>query len=172
MIKTDLSKCTGCRMCETACSFYHTGRVNRNLSRIKVVNLYEIGIDYPIVCAQCDQRYCLDCPDNAITVGQQGQIIVSPTLCTFCGKCERKCPIGAIELFNDIVYVCDLCGGTPKCVEACTEKALSYIPEEIEKISLAEIKKDTRKLNPSEKRAHYTKKISRELRVKWRNLNA
>ncbi len=159
-------------MCETACSFYHTGRVNRNLSRIKAVNLYEIGIDYPVVCVHCSERYCLDCPADAITIGQQGQIMISPTLCTLCGKCEKRCPIGAIELFNDIVYVCDLCGGTPKCVEVCTEKALNYLPKKIEKISLVEIKKDIKKLNPSEKRVHYTKKTGRKLRATWRNQNA
>ncbi|MFX1533043.1 MAG: 4Fe-4S dicluster domain-containing protein [Promethearchaeota archaeon] len=168
MIRVDISKCTGCRACETACSFYHTGRVNRNTSRIKVVHLYEIGIDEPIVCVQCTERYCLDCPEDAITIGSQGQIIVSPTLCVLCGKCERNCPIGAIELFQDFVYVCDLCGGTPKCIEACTEGAISHIPEKTELISLAEIKGEVGKMNPSEKRMYYTKKMGTELRKNWR----
>jgi Fe-S-cluster-containing hydrogenase component 2 len=138
------------------------------MSRIKVINLYGIGIDNPVVCTQCSERYCTDCPDNAITVGKQGQIVVSPTLCTLCGKCERKCPIGAIELFNDFVHVCDLCGGSPKCVETCTENAITHAPGIIEKITLASIKSESKRLNPSEKRAHYTKKIGVALRNEWR----
>jgi carbon-monoxide dehydrogenase iron sulfur subunit len=153
MIKVDIGKCTGCRMCETACSFYRSGAVNRHTARIKVVNLYQSGVDGPVVCVQCKERYCKDCPADAISIGSLGQVIVSPTLCTLCKKCERSCPIGAIEIFNDLAYVCDLCGGSPKCVEACTEGAITYVPEQIEVISLKEIKKETKKVNSSEKRA-------------------
>jgi Fe-S-cluster-containing hydrogenase component 2 len=168
MIRVDISKCTGCRMCETACAFYHTGRINRNLSRIKVVNLYEIGIDNPIVCVQCSERFCTDCPDEALTIGKQGQIVISPTLCTFCGRCEKKCPIGAIELFKGFVYVCDLCGGTPKCVDICTEHVITYVLEGVEERSLAEMNKKVKKLNPSEKRTFYTQIMGEELRKNWR----
>lgn len=155
MIKIDKTKCTGCRMCETACSFFHSGAVNRHSARIKVVNLYQSGIDGPVVCVQCKERYCRDCPTNAISIGSLGQVNASPTLCSLCKKCERNCPIGAIELFNDIVYVCDLCGGSPRCVETCTEGAIIFTPEKKEEISLAEIKKETTKMNSSEKRAFY-----------------
>ena len=153
MIKVDIGKCTGCRMCETACSFFHSGSVNRHMARIKVVNLYQSGVDGPVVCVQCKERYCTDCPEDAISIGSLGQVIASPTLCTLCKKCERSCPIGAIEIFNDIVYVCDLCGGSPKCVETCTEGAITYVPEHKEVISLKAIKKETKKMNSSEKRA-------------------
>jgi Fe-S-cluster-containing dehydrogenase component len=69
--------------------------------------------------------------------------------------CEKACPIGALEIFNKLVYVCDLCGGKPKCVDACTEGAIVYEPDSIESISLEGIKKDTAKMNPSQKR-HFT----------------
>ncbi|MFX1285874.1 MAG: 4Fe-4S dicluster domain-containing protein [Promethearchaeota archaeon] len=167
MIQLDVSKCTGCRMCETTCTMLHTGRVNRNMARIHVVNLFQIGIDGPVVCLQCKERYCMDCPSNAITLGNQGQIIISPTLCTLCGKCERNCPIGAIQIFNKIVYVCDLCGGSPKCVEVCTEGAISYIPE-FEKTSLAYLKEEMKNMNPSERQMHYVETLGRDVRRNWR----
>lgn len=167
MIHVDISKCTGCRMCETTCTMYHTGRINRNMSRINVVNLYKIGIDGPVSCVQCKEKYCLDCPSNAITVGDQEQIIISPTLCTLCGKCERNCPIGAIELFNEIAYVCDLCGGSPKCVEVCTEGAIKHSLQSIN-ISLADFNENMGKMNPSEKRMYYVEKQGNEVRRKWR----
>ena len=126
MIQVDLNKCTGCKKCEVACAFFHTGRVSNRLARIKVLNLYESGIDGPVACVQCEEKYCLKCPEEALSVGSFGQIIVSPTVCNLCEVCEKICPIGAVEIVDDIVYVCDLCGGNPKCVEACTEGAIIF----------------------------------------------
>ena len=171
MIKIDISKCTGCKRCETACAFHHTGKVNNHLARIKVVNIYESGIDSPVVCQQCKERYCLSCPSNAITIGSLGQVIMSPTNCTLCGACEKKCPIGAIEIFNDIVYVCDLCGGNPKCVLACTEGAITFEPQ-TKHISLAEHKKVSRNKTPSEKRFNYVVKLGESLQEVWRKNRA
>jgi carbon-monoxide dehydrogenase iron sulfur subunit len=105
------------------------------------------------------------CPEDAMSLGKQGQVIVSPTLCTSCGVCEKACPIGALEIFKKIVYVCDLCGEKPKCVEACTEGAILYEPEKIEQISLKDLKKETAKMNPCEKRHFYIQKTG----VKTRN---
>jgi len=169
MIRVDVSKCTGCRRCETVCAFFHTGKVSNRLARIKVVNLYESGIDGPVVCAQCKERYCMDCPVNALTIGSVGQIIYSPTGCVLCGTCETQCPIGAIEVFNECVYVCDLCGGRPKCVEACTEGAITYDPDgdmSLEGLERAE------KMNPDQKRHNYVRKQGEELRKTWRGERA
>ena len=169
MIHVDMSKCTGCRRCETACAFFHTGRVSRNLSRIKVLHLYETGIDGPVVCVQCKERYCL-CPVNALTVGSLGQIVCAPTVCTGCGICETQCPIGAIELCDGIVYVCDLCGGRPQCVEACTEGAITYQPDgehpslALEEQEMAKIKKMT----PDQKRSSYVRSHVSQICKKWR----
>lgn len=154
-------------MCETACTFFHTGSVNRNKSRIKVESLYGIGIDSPVVCVSCEEKFCLDCPVDAITTGKNGEIIVTPTSCILCKKCEKNCPIGAIEVFDDIVFVCDLCGGSPKCAEACTEGALKYEPAKIVNVSLDEFKEITEKMNSSEKRSYYVKEMGKKTRVGW-----
>ena len=164
MIRVDPNKCTGCQRCETACSFVHTGRINNHLARIKVLNLYASGLDSPVVCVQCKERYCMICPEDALSLGKQGQIIVSPTLCTSCGLCEKACPIGALEIFNTFVYVCDLCGGKPKCTDACTEGAIAFEPEGIDLLSLEGFKKETAKMNPSEKRHFYLQKIGLKTR--------
>lgn len=169
MIRIDISRCTGCKRCETVCAFFHTGRINNRLARIKVLNLYETGIDGAVVCIQCKERYCLCCPENALTIGAFGEIIVSPTLRTLCGACEKACPVGAIEIFNELVYVCDLCGGRPKCIEACTEGAITYDKKHRKHLSLAKFSKATKKMNASQKRHHYLQWQSIELRKKWRN---
>lgn len=172
MIRVDISKCTGCRRCETACAFFHTGKINNRQARIKVTSLYETGIDGPTVCQQCRQRYCLCCPDNALTIGSEGQMIVSPTLCQLCAACQKACPIGAIELFDGFVYVCDLCGGDPKCIPACTEGAIIYESQSSEEISLDNIKKQTAKMNPSQKRQFHLDQLGAVLRKKWSKQNA
>lgn len=167
MITLDLSKCSGCSRCQVHCSFFHSGKVGRSGARIKVVKFEDIGIDYPVVCQQCKERYCTKCPERAIEVGPLGQVVVSPTLCTACGTCQIMCPIGAIELYEEIPLVCDLCGGDPRCVKACTLKAISYDPAQIEAVSLKALKKGSRTLTPEEKRSRYARKGSRELRERW-----
>lgn len=171
MIQVDLHKCTGCKKCEVACSFFHTGKVGDRLARIKVLNLYEWGIDGPVVCNQCEEKYCLKCPEEALSLGTMGQIVVSPTVCSLCGVCEKACPIGAIEIFDGIVYVCDLCGGKPKCVEACTEGAITFAEGE-RGPSLDAVKKETSKMIPNQKRMYYLKKLGTVLRDKWRHKHA
>jgi Fe-S-cluster-containing hydrogenase component 2 len=167
MITLELEKCSGCMRCEVHCSFFHSGKVGRCGARIRTVKIEETGIDYPVVCQHCQERYCTKCPEKAIEVGPFGQIIVSPTLCTACGTCETMCPIGAIELYEEIPYVCDLCGGDPRCVKACTMDAIHFEPEVIETVSLKEFKKGTRGLKPAEKRLRYATKCSQYLRDMW-----
>lgn len=171
MIKLDLTKCTGCKKCEVACAFFHSGKVSNRIARVKVLNLYEIGVDGPLMCVQCEERYCLACPEKALSLGSFGQVIVSPTVCTLCGVCEKVCPIGAIEIHGGIAYVCDLCGGRPKCVESCTEGAIIYAEEE-HGPSLVAIRKQTNKMNPSQKRWYYLKYLGDSLRDRWRRRHA
>jgi len=170
MIRVDLSRCTGCRRCEAACAFFHTGRINPELARIKVTHLYESGVDGPVVCQQCEERFCLACPDDALSLGDYGEVVVSPTVCTLCGACEKSCPIGAVTLFRGFVYVCDLCGGDPKCVRACTEGAIAW--ERGKPPSLAETEIQTRGMNPQEKRQHYLSRRGEELRKRWKRKHA
>ena len=167
MITLELARCSGCSRCEVQCAFFHSGRVGRSGARIKVVKIEDIGIDFPVVCQQCRERYCTRCPENAIELGALGEVIVSPTLCTACGTCEIMCPIGAIELSEDIPHVCDLCGGHPRCVEACTRGAVRFAPEATEKVSLKVFKKGSRNLQPEEKRLRYALASAQDLRNKW-----
>jgi Fe-S-cluster-containing hydrogenase component 2 len=165
MIRVDLSRCTGCRRCEAACAFFHTGRINPELARLKVIHLYETGVDGPVVCQQCEERYCMICPEDALSLGGDGEVICSPTVCTLCGACEKACPIGAVSQFEGFVYICDLCGGDPKCVKACTEQALEFVAGE--RPSFREMRKATRGMNPQEKRHFYLSRLGERLRERW-----
>ncbi len=167
MITLELARCSGCSRCEVHCSFFHSGKIGRSGARIKVVKIEDIGIDFPVICQQCQERYCTQCPEKAIEIASMGQVIVSPTLCTACGTCEIMCPIGAVELYENIPHVCDLCGGDPRCVKACTLDAIRYEPDVTERISLKEYKKGSRRLNPEEKRLRYTLASAQGLRNQW-----
>lgn len=167
MITLDPARCSGCSRCEVNCSFFHSGKVGRSGARIKVVKVEEVGLDYPVVCQHCRERYCTQCPEKSIEIGTLGQVIVSPTLCTACGICETICPIGAIELFEDVPYVCDLCGGDPSCVEACTMDAIHYDPASSGKVSLEEFRRGSRKLSTEERRVRFATASTRELRDRW-----
>jgi Fe-S-cluster-containing hydrogenase component 2 len=168
MIRVNIGKCTGCKRCQVACAFFHTKQVSNHLSRIKVLNLYETGIDGPVVCQQCSERYCInDCPSEALSIGTQGEILVDMNACSVCFSCEDACPIGAIQLFKDVVFVCDLCSGDPECIKACTEKALSLEQRE-KQVSLSEYKNESVIFNPSQKRFEFVRKQGIELRKMWR----
>lgn len=167
MIRIEASKCSGCRRCEVNCSFFHSGKVGRNGSRIKVVKIEDRGIDVPVVCQQCEERYCTKCPESAITVGQMGEIVVSPTLCIACGDCESKCPIGAIELFNEIPHVCDLCGGDPRCVQECNLGAIIFEPNVTQAVSLKDMRRKNRRVSPEVKRVRFAEAVSQDMRDYW-----
>jgi Fe-S-cluster-containing hydrogenase component 2 len=167
MIRLDVSKCSGCRRCEVNCSFFHSGKVGRNASRIKIVKIEGEGIDVPVMCQQCQERYCTKCPESAIVIGPMGEIVVSPTLCTACGVCESRCPIGAIELFNGIPHVCDLCGGDPRCVRECNLGAITFEPKMNEAVSLKNMRRESRHLLPEAKRVRFAERTSEHTRNTW-----
>lgn len=115
----------------------------------------------------------MKCPVDAMRLGENGQVVVSPTVCSLCGACQKNCPIGAIEQFDGFVYVCDLCGGSPKCIEACTEGALVWSDEDDhEKPSFKAHKQEAKGLSPIEKRWRYMNILAASLRKMWRTRHA
>ena len=113
--------CTGCRTCELICSLTHAGAVNSTKSRIRVLKRDRFGFAYPVVCIQCADPECAKvCPVGALTIST-GVVVVDREICIGCGKCEAACPIGAIAVDPDLgaATKCDLCGGSPRCVEWC-----------------------------------------------------
>lgn len=167
MLTIEPARCSGCRRCETHCSFYHSGRTGHAGARIKVEKIEKIGIDVPVVCHQCKEHYCTKCPQHAIVISDRGSIEVSPTLCNLCGACEKLCPVGAIEIYNGIPQVCDLCGGAPKCVEACEMGVITHRPDIRQQVSLEEFRKKSRKMTPGQKRFAYADELGEAIRDSW-----
>lgn len=125
--------CTGCRMCELACSSSKEGQFIPDRSRIKVVDNRLEGWSRPAVCLQCEEPICMAvCPSQAISkkVTAQGDHVIDVDVekCYGCQSCVMACPFGAISFFpKSKATKCDLCGGSPECVKFCFYNCLEFI---------------------------------------------
>ncbi len=59
-IEIDMEKCTGCKLCELACSAVKTGRFSPTDSRIQIVLEQVPEIPVPVLLDNCD--YCFGNP--------------------------------------------------------------------------------------------------------------
>ena len=132
-IKVTAEICAGCRQCEMVCSFKHTRIFSPSLSRVTVIKDDRDGLDYPVMCHQCNQCPPQEvCPTGAIMKSSNGWIIVSED-CIGCDTCLDACKYDAIKLVEKAI-ICNLCAGEPECVKRCPTGALEYVevPESIE----------------------------------------
>ena len=124
----DHKKCTGCRMCEQVCVFFHEREFNPRRARIKVIINEKEGIYAPLICNQC--KTCISvCNRDALSWDEKvGVVRVDAKKCNGCGLCIEACEQGAIILdpISGIVNICDLCDGDPQCVKWCAEETLKY----------------------------------------------
>jgi Fe-S-cluster-containing hydrogenase component 2 len=125
----DAFKCSGCRYCELVCSFFHEGKFNPKLSRIRIFKEDEYGIDNPILCSLCSYCSCINiCPTNAFYKNDKGFMEINIEKCIKCYKCIESCFFGAVflHLEKNIPIVCNLCNGDPKCVKKCPTGAIIF----------------------------------------------
>ncbi|UCG37491.1 MAG: 4Fe-4S dicluster domain-containing protein [Candidatus Bathyarchaeota archaeon] len=131
-IARDLSKCSGCRQCEVACSLFHEKQVWPEASRIRIFMLVP-GADFPHFCAQCEDYPCVDaCPVKALSISERtGAVLVKARKCTACGKCIEACPgrVPHLHPTEKRVLICDLCKGKPRCVQVCSEGGWNVLTE-------------------------------------------
>lgn len=123
--------CTGCRMCEMACSIHHEHLARPTQLRIKVA--YASDAFYtPITCIHCEEAYCLEsCGFDALERAGPGEIVkVIDENCIGCLLCVDACPYGGITFVEekDTVVKCDLCGGDPACATYCATGAIIFAP--------------------------------------------
>ena len=138
-IKIDIDKCTGCGLCETICSAFHSqpkySNNNPKRSRIRVFRDEANNVFIPILAGQYTETEC-----NSRYV-----IVINNKMYSECSFCRASCP--SRDLFKEpgtnIALKCDVCGepmppGGPLCVQWCINEALTYEPERVEEIEVGE----------------------------------
>lgn len=133
-VSVDPSKCTGCGICELSCS-QEKGEQSPLRSRIRVVRVTPI-FNFALACRACEDAKCVKaCPEKAITQDEDtGLLTIDERACKGCDWCVQACDYGAIAIQSStgLATACDLCGGTPQCVEFCPEEALSMVESDQE----------------------------------------
>lgn len=127
-INIDYEKCSGCRICQQICTFFHYQEFNPKRARVKVVQARSNGLFIPKTCNQCKECIVL-CPEEAIYWDSElGTIGVDADNCSGCGICVDNCEQMAISIdpVTGKANICDLCAGAPRCVEWCPEGVLHY----------------------------------------------
>jgi len=130
-VSVDPSKCTGCGICEYACTLEKGETIwNPIRSRIRVVRMTPL-FNFALACRFCEDAKCVKaCPEKALVQSENtGIIMLKEKQCKGCDWCVQACDHGGITIHPDTgkATTCDFCGGDPKCVEACPEEALETI---------------------------------------------
>lgn len=131
-LSVDYTKCTGCRICELACSSKHEGKFQPSLSRLKIVKYDDLGLDIPNVCGPCEEAPCVDiCPVYAMRRDPISKMTyLDEDRCILCKSCVGVCVNGVILLDTSRMKIikCDHCGGDPECAKVCPTGAIQYGP--------------------------------------------
>ncbi len=127
----NITSCTGCRLCQVACSLIKEQKIQPGIARITVHQYYP-GVEFPVACYQCGEGSpCVEaCPVAALAVDTSKKlntISIDTSLCTrtaqnsVCTLCLDECP-GLVVNFHPTTsapLICDMCGGDPECVKVC-----------------------------------------------------
>ena len=128
------NKCVGCRLCEIACSLTNAQVINPERARIRINRDHKNQVDNAIYCHQCKNAPCIEaCEYEALSRDPNtNAIIVEKDNCVACENCVQACPYSTPKLdpSRKFIFICDLCGGSPECVEICPENAILYIENE------------------------------------------
>ena len=148
-ILVDVTRCTACEKCVTACVRANGGdwwqaerdrattKDGLSAKRLSTVLKVDEGRFARKSCMHCLEPSCVSaCLVGGLTKTAEGPVVYDRSKCIGCRYCMLACPfhIPRYEWEKTTPYVakCDLCfdrinqKGQPACVEACPEKALVF----------------------------------------------
>ena len=128
--------CLGCHLCEYYCGCAHSAQQDmvkaykaeiQPTSRIQVED--SDNIHFAVNCRHCDNPLCVkSCITGALSVSEEGIIVIDESRCVGCYTCVLTCPYGCIVTDGEkVAKKCDLCmqnGGEPACVAGCPNRAI------------------------------------------------
>ncbi|MBI5360456.1 MAG: 4Fe-4S dicluster domain-containing protein [Planctomycetes bacterium] len=131
-LDADNSKCTGCRVCQIACAMVHFNEINPKKTAIGIKGHFPEPGTYETVI--CNQcGVCAQvCPVEAISIKDNGIYIIDSHKCTGCGVCVQECPRQCMFLHSD-THVPMKCDMCKECVVMCPTKTL-FVKEEAGKM--------------------------------------
>ena len=131
----DISKCTGCRKCESACPTKVIEVLPASRQVLVTCHSKDKGVDTKkncqvgcIACGICAKV----CPFDAPTI-ENNLSRIDINKCRVCGLCVQKCPTKAITDFipkRAKAFVLDTCIGCEICTQVCPVNAVSGTPKE------------------------------------------
>ena len=133
VIKIHFDKCNGCRLCEVACSSFHSrpkySVINPTRSRIRVVKREFDNVFIPVIASAYTKAEC----------SGRNLYVQSSTEYGECAFCGASCPSrdDFKEPDSKLPLKCDMCEDDPAqekplCVQWCLNDALIYEEREEE----------------------------------------
>lgn len=147
----DTSSCSGCKTCQVACqdkNDLEPGHLWRRIYEIEGGKWEKDGDKWTgiphswyvsISCNHCSEPSCVEaCPTGAMTITEEGAVVVNQNRCMGCGYCNWACPYDAPKIDRNTgkMSKCDFCidririGLNPACVDSCPMRALDFGPLE------------------------------------------
>ena len=126
----DAELCTGCRLCELVCSLSKEGKCDPSRARIHIERHMFDGLMIPRICRNCKDPPCVKaCKRGALILDTEtGWVTLNYNRCNNCTLCISACPFQAFTITPEReVLLCDLCGGSPKCVDVCVTGAIQFL---------------------------------------------
>ena len=135
----DTRRCFGCHGCEVACKAENNVPLGHYIRQTFYKDVGEYPkvarMFLPMSCQHCEDAPCIKaCPNDAISKGIGGSVLIDYRVCDGSGECVNACPYGAIYLdpVAEQAVKCHNCyhrlehGMEPACASTCPSDAIYF----------------------------------------------